>query len=112
VLVAPRRHRLAYRPLARPHRAQADARRPASPQRALTLGLQVGHTAAHPVEAEGHTCHKRHGGARGWPWECRRAGPGAAGGQHGSRRDAGAPAGVHQVPRGWAQRPAEAGQVR
>jgi hypothetical protein len=48
-------------------------------------------------------------GARDGPWYCQRAGPGAAGGPHGSRRDSGAPAGDHPAHLGGAQRPAEVG---
>src|SRR5215472_12634589 len=40
----------------------ANALLQAQPQGAFTIGLTVGHDAAHPVESEGHTCLNRSGG--------------------------------------------------
>src|SRR5437016_10990861 len=62
VLLAPRLHLLAHRTRARHQRDQPHALLQAQPQCAFTIGLTVGHNAAHPVESEGQTFLNRHGG--------------------------------------------------
>ena len=62
VLLAPRLQLLAHRTRARDQRDQPHALLQAQPQRAFTVGLTVGHNAAHPVEAERQTLLNRHGG--------------------------------------------------
>src|SRR3989454_1769029 len=62
VLLAPRLHLLAHGTRARHQCDQPHALLQAQSQRALTIGLTVGHHAAYPVESEGQTCLNRYGG--------------------------------------------------
>src|SRR5262252_4941478 len=62
MLLAPGLPLLAHRTRARHQRDQPHALLQAHPQRALTVGLTIGHNAVHPVEPERDTLLDRHGG--------------------------------------------------
>src|SRR4030095_14983301 len=61
VRLAPCLSLLAHRTRTRPQRDAPHTLLQAHPQRALTLGLPVGHHTADPVEAQGDTCLNRYG---------------------------------------------------
>ena len=92
LLLAPRLQLLPHRTGARDQRDEPHPLLQAQSQRAFTVGLTVGHNAAHPVESERHTLLNRHGGL------CAVTGIAIAHAHaereahHCSRRDSGAPA--------------------